>query len=150
MSTRDQILANIKPDEYISPNALAKRIGGGMKATNLSYHLRAMLKDKTLTAIGATTGRQYAIADGAPPQQRKAKKPTKKTRPAKTTRKPTKPRKPAAPPPAAPVDAPEAFPPALTVDKRLVLVGMNAPAQIFTPEQTLAIADLVLDQFEPA
>ena len=80
----------------------------------------------------------------APPQQRKASKPPKRK-----TGKPRK-AKPAAALPAAPVADAGAFPPSLTVDKRLVLVGMSPAPQIFTPEQTLAIADLVLDQFEPA
>ena len=85
-------------------------------------------------------------ATDAPPQQRKAKKPAKKS--AGKARK-TKPASPStgSPPPAAPVDG---FIPAMTFDNRLVIIGRDPVPQIFTPEHTQDIATLLLDRFDPA
>lgn len=85
-------------------------------------------------------------ATDAPPQQRKAKKPAKKS-PGKARK--TKPASPStgSPPPAAPVDG---FIPAMTFDNRLVIIGRDPMPQIFTPEHTQDIAALLLDRFDPA
>ena len=133
MIDKEQILAALKKLGPSSPTAIANSMSAEPSA--VGYHLRAMLKDKTLKAAGASNSRVYALpeqkfeaATGAPPQERKY---SKRAKPAGTRT-------------AEPVGI---FLPAFTADQRLVVLNGVVP-QLYSPEQTQAIADLLLQHFE--
>jgi len=140
MIAKEQILAALKKLGPSSPTAVANSLGAEPSA--VGYHLRNMLAAKTIKAAGTTNNRVYALPDqdmqgvkSAPPQQRK--KPAKRGNGARagTPRARS----------AAPADS---FLPAYTADDRMVIVHQGEAAQIFSAEQTQAIADLLLDHFE--
>lgn len=138
MISKDQILATLKQLGPSSPTAIANSMHA--EASAIGYHLRSMLEAKTVKASGTSNNRVYALPDQkiesappAPPRGRKKKGNGKRPK-----------AKPAAPRarPAAPL-----FLPAITEDWRLVVVQESGHA-VFTPEQTQAIADLLLTHFE--
>lgn len=136
---RINILTTLRKLGPSSPRTIVDKVG--VEQSIVSYHLRQMVKAKELKAAGTTSSRVYALPDqkieaapSAPPQRRKKSKGNGK-------RAKPKPRAPRTQP-AAPL-----FLPAITEDWRLVIVTDGAPA-VFTPEQTQAIADLLLTHFE--
>lgn len=140
MISKEQILAALKKLGPSSPTAIANSVGAEPSA--ISYHLRGMLEAKNLKAAGTSNNRIYALPDqdlegakSAPPQRlKKSKGNGKRAQP--------KPRALRAQP-AAPL-----FLPAITEDWRLVIVQQDGVHAVFTPEQTQAIADLLLTHFE--
>ena len=136
---RTQIVELIRKLGPSSPAAVHDKIGGSYEA--VKYQLQQLAAAGTLQATGATISRRYALpgqkpADAdAPPQRRKAKK---KGKPAQRARPATAPAPVTEPCIAAVTGAP----------RRLVVIGAGAAPQVYTREQTLAIADTVLDHFE--
>ena len=140
MINKEQILAALKKLGPSSPTAVANSMGAEPSA--IGYHLRNMLAAKTIKAAGTSNSRVYALPDqdiegvkSAAPQQRK--KPGKRRK-----------GKRAAAPRARSTAALDAFLPAITAGLGLVICnGAQAP-QVFSPEHTQAIADLLLNHFE--
>ena len=146
---RDKILAQFKPGAWLGKAQIAEAIGA--KADDLTYHLGKLIVEEELTATGSTSQRRFALhgtatPDGAAPPPKTAKSKGKRAA-----------AKPAAPPKPAAAHAPRAavpcnvtpFTPAMTADKRMVIVGGSEPL-VFSPEQTQSIADLVFENFEAA
>jgi DNA-binding Lrp family transcriptional regulator len=138
MDQQEQILAALKKLGPSAPRVIADTTG--LDPSVCSYHLLALLKAKALKAAGTSNDRVYALHEqklqstpSAPPQKRKA--PAKRRKAAKSAQ------------PRA-TARPSAFLPAMTADLSLVLVNGTAAPQIFNPEQTQAIADLLLNHFE--
>jgi len=127
----------------------------GLESGKVGHHLRAMLAAKELKARGASRGRTYALPDqdlaaaDAPPQPRNgkkkaaAKKRAAKPAPAKKRRARRAPR------PAAPRDAAPVFLPAIASGRRLACIGTDGSRHVYSPEDTLAIADVILENFDP-
>lgn len=89
----------------------------------------------------------YATIDSAgAPKANGSKSPKAASKPAKTKAKTPPPEAKATSPPAPACNVAD-FTPALTADRRLVIVGGSEPL-IFSPEQTQNIATLMLDRFE--
>lgn len=136
---RQQILAALKKLGPAAPRAITDEVG--VDQSIVSYHLRELVKAKALKASGTTSARVYALPEqkleatkGAPQRRKKSKGNGRRAKP--------KPRAPRAQP-TAPL-----FLPAITEDWRLVIVQQDGVHAVFTPEQTQAIADLLLTHFE--
>jgi DNA-binding Lrp family transcriptional regulator len=125
------ITAALKKLGPSSPRVIADETGIDPGA--LGFHLRTMAKAGTLTATGTTMNRVYTLVAGAAA-------PTRATPPQKRSKKARKQKR-------ARTAAVERFIPAIDADARLVIVN-GAEPHIFNPEQTSAIAALLLGHFE--
>lgn len=130
---KEQILAALKKLGPSSPGVIANSTG--IEPSLCGYHLKTLRAAGAITATGRTSGRVYALAGGegggktaSPPLRRKKKR---KYRKAKRPR----------------AAMAQMFIPALDGETRLVIVRGAAP-QIFSPEETKAIATLLLQHFE--
>lgn len=145
MNLKEQILAALKTLGASSPRALADHLK--VEPGKLSYHLRALLAEKSIQASGTTAGRLYALPgqkmDGAaPPSGKKRKKK------AKGKRRKTAGRTARAPATAPAAEGATGFLAAFTADSRMVVLDGAAPPQIFAADKTNAIADLILTHFK--
>ncbi len=135
---REQILAALKKLGPSSPGVIADKIGVADSACG--YHLRVLAAAGELKVQGKSNSRRYALPDqefeaaDAPPQDRKPRKKTKQRKSAntRTTR-------------ARPAAEPEIIA-AITHDARIVLIE-NGAVKTYSPQQSSAIADLVLTHF---
>ena len=126
MSKQQQILAVFKPNAWLKKSDIAR--ASDVDIGMAGYYLKQLVDEGKLSAIGATGDRMFALhgtagATGSAP-----------------------PPKAAPPRPAAPCNV-TPFTPAMTADRRMVIVGGSEPL-MFSIEQTQSIADLVLDNFE--
>lgn len=145
MTPKEAITAALRKLGPASPTVIANATGDAV--SKVSYHLRSMLAGKELKASGKTMGRLYALpeqnfpeAGDTPPQGGKRKKKGKRPG-SKKTRKPRRARTPRA------TAKRSSFTPAITCDHALVLIE-DGVVRTFTPEQTSAIADLMLAHFD--
>lgn len=146
--TRDTILAIFKPGAWMKKSAIAKTLG--VSPDTLTWHIGKLLVDKELIAQGNTGNRAFALPGTAEPRVSVSVAEANGSKKPKAAAKPFK-FKPATrtPPPKAKTQPPAPaacnvtdFTPALTADRRLVIVGGTEPL-IFSPEQTRNIATLM-------
>ena len=138
MITKEQILAALKKLGPSSPTAIGNTLGA--EPSSVGYHLRNMLKDKSVKAAGTSNDRLYALPEqpiegvkAAPPQERRKRKKAGNRKGATPSRARA----------ATPL-----YLPAFTAEQGMVIVQDGQAPQIFSPEQTQAIADLLLIHFE--
>ena len=149
MSKQQQILAVFKPNAWLKKSDIAR--ASDVDIGMAGYYLKQLVDEGKLSAIGATGDRMFALhgtagATGSAPPPKAAKAPRKGPA-GKRAKTPKAPKPKAAPPrPAAPCNV-TPFTPAMTADRRMVIVGGSEPL-MFSIEQTQSIADLVLDNFE--
>jgi hypothetical protein len=128
-SLADKLIAALEKRGPSSPRVLADHIGE--EPDRIKYQLGQLVKAGKLKAHGATLGRLYALPvqkfpNGAP----KAPPPVKAAR-------------------ATPrANGRAGFIPALTAERELVVIEDSALRLHLTHEQTLKLADLILDNFE--
>ncbi len=129
---KDKILAALKKLGPSSPRVIADQ--AGIDPGKVGYSLGLLLEAKAVKAAGTSNDRRYAL-----PEQKfeRAASGSRRKRKSPATRKTPAPR-------ATPLPL---FLPAFTEDYRLVIV-QDGGHTIFTPEQTQAIADLLLTHFE--
>lgn len=144
----EQITAALKKLGPSAPRVIADSLG--LEPSTVGYHIKEMLKAKTLQATGATLNRVIALPDQkidaeiTPPQRRKPSR-KKKGNGAGYKKKP-KARKARAPRATAPTPE-HPFIPAIDADMRLVCLNGGAPA-VFSVAQTEKIATLLLQHFK--
>jgi len=135
MSTGDiqeKILTALKKLGPSSPRVIADQVG--IDPGKVSYALGRLLKAKTLKAAGTSNDRVYALPEQKLESHRKKKNNGKAKDKARA--------------PQPPRTETPLFLPALTEGNGLVLVRAGEEPLIFNPQQTLAIAGLLLTHFE--
>jgi hypothetical protein len=149
MSKRDQILAVFKPGASLNKADIAR--SSGVDIGMVGYYLKQLVDEGKLAAAGATGDRRFALAGtgastGSAPPPKGAKTTRKGTAGKRAKKKRVKAEATPAPAPAAACNV-TPFTPAMTTDKRMVVVGGSEPL-MFSVEQTQSIADLIFGNFE--
>lgn len=140
-ATKEQFLAALKKLGPSKPGVIADHLG--VEYQNLKRAVREMLAAGEIKAIGKTAGRVLMLPDqkledrtGAPPQRRQKPKNRRKAKHARKART------------APAARSTERFIPTVDIDRRLVIVNGGDPV-IFNGEQTLAIAELLFNHYDP-
>ncbi|TAK45228.1 MAG: hypothetical protein EPO27_10435 [Betaproteobacteria bacterium] len=137
MATIDKIIAAINTHGAMTSAQLVEKLPA---VDHLHTYLSQYTRRGRLAKKGYGKTAVYSVGTGkpagsAPPQRRKTKK---KAERAKSTAVPAK---------KARVNGSEQFVAAITHDRRLLIVDDGRPG-VFTAEQTNAIADVILTNFE--
>lgn len=144
---RDQITSYLKTHGASTPRAMLDKLGG--KASTLSRTLALMKESGGLQFAGRTINRVYALPgqkiELPEPGPRKPGRAGKK----KAARTPKKKRAARKPRRHAKRRAAQASPflASITADQRLVMHEGEAAPRVYTPEQSLAIAEVVFANF---